>query len=262
MITVFTPTYNRAYTLSTLYNSLLQQTNKNFEWLIVDDGSSDETEQLLADWDKEHRIKLNWIRTENQGKAAAINVGIKYAKGDVFFIVDSDDYITGDAIDSITREFAHLSEEGPYCGVCFQKGSTDGISLINTSFTEFFEASSLELAYKYHADADKAEVFFTKILKQFPFPEIEGNKFIPEGLVWNRIANAGYKFKWCTKVIYICDYLEDGYTRNFNSNLKKNPKGFALYYRELLSYSIVPLKKKLKAFLRLIQCIFYSHFNF
>lgn len=131
-------------------------------------------------------------------------------------------------------------------------------SLNKNVTVDFTEATSLEIAYKYRVSADKAEVFFTDILKQFPFPELKDNKFVPEALVWNRIAKAGYKFIWNTKVIYICDYLNDGYTKNFDLNLRKNPDGFALYYKECLSYKEIPLKAKCKSIICLLQCKVYS----
>lgn len=261
MLTIFTPTYNRAYILPKLYDSLKNQTDKNFEWLIVDDGSTDNTKSLVEEWVLEKEIQIKYIKIENGGKSNAINIGVEHATGELFFIVDSDDFLTADAIEVIEKTENSYSKEQTFfiAGHCYKRSNyrtNSAITSFNGKVPEF--ADSLELAFKYGASSDKAEVFYTAVLKKFQFPKIENNKFIPEALVWYRIAKAGYKFKVCDEAIYMCDYIEDGYTQNFKSNLKKNCKGFALFYKECLSYSEIPLKIKIKYLIRLLQCKLYE----
>jgi len=264
MITIFTPTYNRAYILPKLYDSLKKQTCKNFEWLIVDDGSSDNTKELVDKWILENEIKINYLKIENGGKSNAINIGVQNAKGDLFFIVDSDDFITENAVFLIENTEKSLNKNQTFfiAGHCYKRSNyrtNSAITSFNGLIPEF--ADSLELAFKYGASSDKAEIFYTDVLKKFPFPKIENNKFIPEALIWYRIAKAGYKFKICDEVIYMCDYIEDGYTQNFKSNLKKNCKGFKIFYKECLSYSEIPLKIRIKYFIRFLQCKLYEVFQ-
>ncbi|WP_303918336.1 glycosyltransferase family A protein [Treponema berlinense] len=265
MITVFTPTYNRAYILPKLYESLCNQTCKDFEWLVVDDGSTDETPALLQKWQAEKKIAMNIISRKNGGKSTAINLGIQNANGNLFFIVDSDDFLTDNAIEVISaaekeREKNSLREIAfSVAGYCYRKSNYRTGMVIASSDSPLPEAaSSLELAFKYKMSGDKAEVFFTDVLRQFSFPEIPNNKFVPEALVWYRIAAAGYKLIIKDEAIYQCDYIADGYTQNFKSNLKKNCNGFALFYKECLSYKEIPLILKIKHLIRFFQCKFYS----
>lgn len=265
MITIFTPTYNRAYILPKLYESLCQQTCKDFEWLVVDDGSTDDSHQLLEKWKFEKKIDLKILTRPNGGKSTAINLGVQNAQGNLFFIVDSDDFLSLDAIEKITSDEKIIANENfsfPIAGFCYKKVNYRTGNVISSSDMNIpLTASSLELAFKYKMAGDKAEVFYTNVLRNFPFPEIPNNKFIPEALIWYRIANAGYKLIIKDEAIYQCDYIEDGYTKNFKTNLKKNCKGFALFYKECLNYKEIPLFIKAKSFIRLIQCKFYGRYK-
>lgn len=265
MITVFTPTYNRAYILPKLYESLCNQTCKNFEWLIVDDGSTDDTAIVLENWKNENKIFMNVICRENGGKSTAINLGVQNAKGNLFFIVDSDDFLTDNAIEIISCaekirvENSFGGEIFSIAGYCYRRRNYRTNTVISSSEYPVPDvASSLELAFKYKMSGDKAEVFYTDVLKQFLFPEILNNKFVPEALIWYRIAHAGYKLIIKDEAIYQCDYIADGYTRNFKQNLKKNSNGFALFYKECLKYNEIPLLVKVKYFIRFLQCKFYG----
>lgn len=264
MITIFTATYNRAYILPKLYESLIGQTNGDFEWLIVDDGSTDNTEEVVSGWKCDAKIPINYMKIPNGGKSNAVNVGVQNAKGNIFFIVDSDDYITENAVELILQAEREAGDGlDPKCGgFCFKKCNYNTGKVITSSNAELPEyADSLELAFKYNQNADKAEVFYTDVLKQFPFPSLKNNKFVPEALVWFRIAAAGYKMLMKDEAIYMCEYIEDGYTKNFKLNLKKNNKGFALFYKECLGYDIIDKKTKIKYFIRYLQCRFYGVFN-
>lgn len=262
-ITVFTPTYNRASLLGKTYESLKSQTCKDFEWLIIDDGSIDNTRSLIDSFIKENKIDIRYIYQENGGKQRAINKGSELAKGELFFIVDSDDFIVPDAIERIQQEWESVQKKNEYAGLCFRKVRIGSLQLLGSPFPyPVFDSNSLDLAYHYHIYADKAEVFRTEVLRTFPFPEFEGENFVPEALIWYRISASGLKLRCVDIGIYCCEYLEDGLTKNFSSNLKRNNRGFCLFYKELLYYkntSFYP--HKIKAIIRIIQCYFYSFFK-
>jgi len=263
LITVFTPTYNRAYIITQLYKSLCRQDSSHFEWLIVDDGSTDNTRELVSSFIEEGTVNIQYVYQENGGKQRAINKGVQLARGELFFIVDSDDYLTQDAISSIEKAWGTLSDKTLYAGLCFRRLSYKTNEVLGVPFPQLeFDATSLDLAYSYSLNIDKAEVFCTTVLRQFPFPEFKGEKFVPEALVWYRIADKGLKLRCIDCSIYCCEYLPDGYTRNFASNLKRNKKGFFLFYKELLHYkqpSFYP--DKIKALIRMMQCLRFCLFR-
>ena len=173
-------------------------------------------------------------------------------------MVDSDDYITPTAIKQITNAWTTLENKELYAGLCFRKENYNTKKIIGPPFPQHeLKSNSLEMAYKYGIPGDKAEVFVTDVLKRYPFPSIAEEKFVPEAYIWNRIAQS-YSLYYIDEPIYLCEYLEDGYSKNFKKNLKDNPEGFLLYYKDLLRYKEVPFISKLKAFIRIIQLKHYK----
>lgn len=243
LITVFTPTYNRAHLLGRLYESLCAQRFTDFEWLIVDDGSTDGTASLVQGFIAERRIGIKYLSQRNGGKHRAINHGVGQAKGELFFIVDSDDYLPADSLQSIATEYAKCdSSMGGVAGL----DATDGGKVIGSGLAqEFIECNSMEIRFKHHVTGDLAEVFKTSVMREFPFPEIDGEKFCPEALVWNRIA-LKYNLRYFNKVIYIAEYQDGGLTDNIVRVRRQSPVTSTTYYAELLLSSI-PWGQKLKA---------------
>lgn len=241
-ITVFTPTYNRGYTIEKLYRSLQQQTFTDFEWLVIDDGSTDSTEELFKEWFNENNpFVIRYYKVENGGKHRAINKATDLAKGELFFIVDSDDYLVKDALESIINWEQTLENSESFCGISGNRGKSRSDYIGTTFDGEYIDATSLE-RNKFNITGDKAEVFYTKILKKYKFDEIEGEKFITEATVWDRMAYDGYKIRWFNKTIYICDYLEDGLTKNMKEIFSNNPKGTAVYIKQQIKYYKCNLK--------------------
>lgn len=232
-ITIFTPTYNRRKLIDNLYHSLLMQTDKNFEWLVVDDGSTDNTENYFTDLlAKQQPFPIRYIKQENGGKHRAINKGIQNANGELFFIVDSDDYLTEKAIEKINQWITTLDNSHKWAGISGLKGfSKDSVVGQHSDFS-YIDAKNNERR-KYNLLGDKAEVYFTDVLKQHPFPEIPGENFISEEIVWNAIARDGYYLRWFNEIIYICDYLEGGLTKD-NDKDKSNPQGRLLWAKDQL----------------------------
>ena len=256
MITVLTATYNREKYLPRLYESLKNQSSKNLDWIVIDDGSTDSTEELLNRYILEKKISIVYKKQKNSGKMKAVNTGVKISKGEYIFIVDSDDFLTQDAIESIEAYDKKLPKN--FGGMVFRKFNISGQDFGKFP-QEILDSNPIEAFYKKKILGDKAEVFKRKILEENPFPEIENEKFIPEGLIWNRIGK-NYFLRYIDKIIYKFEYIEDGYTNNFNKILKKNPNGFKLYYREMIFYPI-PLMNKLKFFIRYLQASYYSKFG-
>lgn len=233
--TVFTPTYNRAHTLERLYQSLQRQSYQEFEWIVIDDGSTDETESLFAEWQKSNRqFSIAYKKIKNGGKHRAINRALEIAKGELFFIVDSDDYLLDDSLEIVDRveKSVPLNLKKDFAGVCGQDIYADG-SLVGSTYigSQYLDISYLDIK-RYGITGDKKEVFYTDVLRKFPFPEFEGEKFICEGLVWGRIAKAGYKLRYFNEPIYIVEYQPTGISNNFDEIQKSSPKGWALTIKE------------------------------
>ena len=176
LITVLTPIFNRKKLIARLYNSLKKQTCYNFEWLIIDDGSTDDLELVINNIiQNETKFNIRYFYKENGGKHTALNYGISKAEGKLLFIVDSDDFLTSKAIERITYWEKTIHDKNRICGLGFCKGMDEN-TIIGTSFTgNYLDATSLERA-KFNINGDKAEVFYTDILKKYPFPEFKNEK--------------------------------------------------------------------------------------
>lgn len=234
MITVFTPTYNRANTLDRLYQSLLRQRDKNFEWLVIDDGSTDNTQEYFENITKTHNgFDIRYFKMENGGKHRAINRGVELAKGEAFFIVDSDDYLTDDAIEKVETWIRSLDNSKKWAGVSGEKAE---VLSENNVQGKYIDAKNNE-RYKYGLLSDKAEVYFTDIMKKYQFPQFEDEKFLLEATVWDAIAIDGYYVRWYSDVIYICEYMPGGLTDTASKNYAANPKGLLCWAKtELRAY--------------------------
>ena len=237
-ITVFTPAYNRAHLLPRLFHTLKLQTNLAFEWLIVDDGSADDTEAVVQKLiNEEKRFPIRFFKQKHGGKHRAMNLAVKLAKGEYFFPVDSDDWLPENAIELLISWIKEIQDVPSICGVAGQKALADGKPVGNSFENEgFVDASSLERK-KLHIEGDKAEVFATEVLREHPFPEFEGEFFVTEAVCWNAIAADGYKLRWYQEPIYYCEYQEDGLTKTGANDLSghiANFQGYSYYVRQSL----------------------------
>ena len=230
-ISVFTPAYNRGHLLKNLYLSLLKQTYTDFEWIIVDDGSTDNTSEVVEDFIKDKAISIRYFKQANGGKHRAINRGVQEALGELFFIVDSDDTLPENSLEIINK-YVDMIDDDKVVGVCGLKGTLD--KTIGKTFNGTTKVLRNDQRGRYHIYGDKAEVYYTSILKSYPFPEYDGEKFLSEAVVWNKIAFDGYKLLYFNEIIYLCDYLNDGLTKNIYNHYRKSPKGFLEYIMQLL----------------------------
>lgn len=245
MITVLTPTYNRASLLINLYQSLIKQDFGDFEWVIVDDGSVDATTDIVDQFIQERQIVITYIKQANGGKHRALNRGVKEAKGELVLIVDSDDSLPSKSLSIIYSHYLDIKDNSSIGGVCGLMAHHDGTIIGERKICSSMNLSSMEMRYKYGFVGDVCEVFKTEILREFPFPEIENEKFCPEALVWNRIATK-YKLHYFNEVIYYRDYLDGGLTSKIVRIRMNSPIASMICYAEMLELNI-PFKDKMKA---------------
>lgn len=246
-VTIITPTYNRKNRLPGLYNSLISQNDKDFEWLIIDDGSSDGTEELINQWKEEAIIEIRYIRKKNGGKHTALNCGISTISSVWTFIVDSDDWLSSNAIEVIKNRAKQFDDED-VCGFAFLRQSNKGGYLTNKLVPlDGLKETFVECRYKRGIMGDMAEVWKTSCLKEFPFPEFENEKFISEDVVWISLADK-YKMIFFNEAIYFCDYLGDGLTVNRRKHNMQSPRG-VMYRGELQLKQKLPIKFMCRAML-------------
>lgn len=258
-LTVFTPTYNRAYIIENLYRSLQRQTCHDFEWLVVDDGSSDNTEELFAAWQKEgNPFPIRYFRQENGGKHRAINRGLELAAGELFFVVDSDDYLTDDALEKIIRWEAELPRQEKYCGFAGNLGTAPGVTPNSYFENGYFDGDALDRYGK--VDGERAMVFYTDIHRKYLYPEFAGERFITEAVVWNRMAADGCKMRFYNDIIWIYEYKNDGLTKAGSKLFLNNPRGYGLWLRERSEFLGEGRKEKLKMYYT-FTCDLYGRYS-
>lgn len=244
-ITVFTPTYNRAYIIKNLYDSLCRQSCGFFEWLIVDDGSTDNTKEVIDEFMKIATFPIRYFYQENSGKHIAINRGVQESKGRLFFIVDSDDYLSEIAIERIQADYKAITDDATFCGLSYLRAYHNGEAIGGEVNYSTLDCSLLDYRLRYKIKGDKAEVYITEILKKYPFPQYTGERFCPEALVFNRIA-LKYKLRHINAKLYYCEYLSDGLTAKIVKVRMDNIQASLTYYKELYQMDI-PYIQKIKA---------------
>ena len=249
-ITLFTPTYNRAYILDRLYRSVQRQTFRSFEWLIIDDGSADGTEELVKSWiEEKNDFPIRYCKVKNGGKCRAINRALDLAQGELFFTMDSDDYLTDDALQKVDAWEKTLPKDGKFCAVAGNLG-TSPWETPNAPLPEpFLDANAMQRypqPGKTLIDGERALVFYTHIHRKYKYPEFEGETFMTEAVAWNRMANDGYQVRFFNDVIWVYEYRDDGLTRAGSSIFLKNPRGYGLWLREKAAFEHASVMQRLR----------------
>ena len=244
LITLFTPTYNRAHLLPRLYDSICKQTYTNFEWVIVNDGSTDKTDEIVLSFIADNRININYIKQENGGKHRAVNRGVKEAKGELFFIADSDDMLPSNALDCVIKMYEAIKNDYSFAGVVGIDSTINGDRISSGFNSDVLDCTEVEARCKYHIKGDMKEVFRTDVLREFPFPEIDGEKFCPEELQLVRVSTK-YKFRYYNNVIYIADYQSEGLSSRIIKIRMDSPISAMMNYSENNLFN-VPLIQKIK----------------
>jgi glycosyltransferase involved in cell wall biosynthesis len=237
--TVFTPTYNRAHTLSRLHASLLEQTFKDFEWLIIDDGSTDNTRSFIKDLSLKSPISIRYFSQKNQHKKSAINYGVREANGELFLIIDSDDELLADSLQIFNRIWSSIPESrreffSGATGLCINVEH----KLIGERFvSDPLDSDALELYHRYSVRGEKCGFQTTDVMRKFPFREdITG--LAPEALVWFDIARAGYKTRYFNEPVRLYHTTAESITHTPSAAII-DADGRALFARDQLQHDFL-----------------------
>lgn len=233
-ISILTATYNRANLLSKLYKSITKNLGDNIEveWLIMDDGSTDETKKVVDKVIKENKLKIKYFFQENQGKMEAINNLIQRAQGDLIIECDSDDYFTNNAFTIIKNEFEkNENKMQDYYALCFLKYDQTGKNMGNNFSKEI--SKMFDLYFKEGENGEKALVFNSQIRKQYKYELEKGERFITEARMFHKMDEK-YNIICINEPIMICEYQNEGYTKNINKQFTENPYGYFEYFKEIL----------------------------
>lgn len=262
LITVFTPTYNRAYCLHQLYESLLRQTSTNFEWLIIDDGSTDTTKDLVQGWMDENKISIQYVFQENQGMHGAHNTAYENIKTELNVCIDSDDCMPDNAIELIENKWNKVLNNKNIAGVVGIDIFKDG-TIVGKPLPQSITSSTLyNLYYKYKITGDKKLVLRTDVVKKYPkYPIFKGERFVPLGVLYLMI-DQDYQLACLNKPICVVEYLADGSSLNIFKQYKNNPRGFRYSRKIELKYYKSTRLKMLKVLHLISSTLFIGDFKF
>ncbi len=250
-LTIFTPTYNRAHTLPRLYQSLCEQDNKGFVWLVVDDGSTDGTQQLIERWRQEGKIDIVYFRQENGGKMRAHNKGVELCQTELFVCIDSDDYLAtphavADVLD-FWDDNADITRRDDISGMVSYRKMTNRP---HTQFPDGVQTATLEELYNQGFRGETTLVLKTSILRRYPFPVEEGEKFVTESIVYD-LLDQHYKLLVFRHYTQVCEYLADGYSANGMDVMLKNPRGYRRFYNQRVALGKGSVRYDTKMFIAL-----------
>ncbi|MBN1797198.1 MAG: glycosyltransferase family 2 protein [Spirochaetales bacterium] len=254
MFTVFTASYNRAHLLNNVFTSLTSQTYRDFEWLIVDDGSNDNTKQVVESFKNRAHFPINYIYQSNSGKPAAFNRGVKQAGGRLFLTLDSDDTCLPSALERLHFYWKSIParERNTYSAVTVLCMDEKG-NVVGTEFPKHtIDSNSIEIRTKYKVKGEKWGFQRTDILKKYPYPIFKGEKWIPMSTVWYKIA-LKYKTRYVNESLRVYTLSDDSIT--VSNTRVKNPNGTAFYYNETLAMPFSLTNK-------IINAINYVRYNF
>lgn len=237
LITVFTPTYNRENTLRRCYESLIMQTSKNFVWQIIDDGSSDGTEELIHNFIADEKIEIMYIKKQNGGKVSAINKSLEITKTELWICLDSDDYFFPDAIATYEKLYPEIRNKKNICGLFSVRSNPDKSPMQGYDIPEnILYDTQFNLRYKYKIAPEYVQVYKTKIISKYRFPIFDGEKYIPLSYMQDQIDQC-YKFFVFHEPTMVCEYQENGITHNQKRLVKNNPKGYTEFKRQQIIFS-------------------------
>ena len=254
ILTIFTPTFNRAYTLHKCYESLLRQTCKNFIWLIIDDGSTDNTKELVNSWINENKINIRYYYQENKGMHGAHNTAYKLIDTEINTCIDSDDYMTDDAVEKI-NDFWEKNRNDELAGFVALDAYENG-EIIGTKFPENLKSTTyFDIYNKYKVKGDKKFIYRSELTKLYPYPIFEGEKYVSLAYKYAKLDEK-YKLALMNEVVCIVEYMDDGSSLNMLNQYIRNPKGFAFIRIDNMKNPKASLKFKFK------ECIHYVSSSF
>ncbi|MCQ9328909.1 glycosyltransferase family 2 protein [Pelistega suis] len=257
-ITVMTPTYNRAHTLPRVYESLLAQHFRDFEWLIVDDGSTDDTRALVEGWQAEAKLTIRYLWQTNQHKKAAFNHGVREAQGELLVALDSDDTILPDALAHMWTTWQQLDNRERFIGITGLCAKPNGEIVGDPYPQDVMDLSAIDMYFKYKVRGEKFGCLNTAVLKQFPFPEnIPG--FVPESLVWRKIARAGYNTLFINHVYRTYYDSDDSLSHEGHTQGNKHALGLLWLAKDMVNDCMPWFKYQPKEFIK--AAIRYNRFK-
>ncbi|WP_341677804.1 glycosyltransferase family A protein [Niveibacterium sp. SC-1] len=250
LFTVFTPTYNRRHTLPRVFAALRAQTCKDFEWLVVDDGSQDGSAELVAEFARDAALEggfpVRCIVQPNGGKHVAMNRGVREAAGELFLPLDSDDACTPDALERFRHHWQAIPTETreQFSGICCHCQNEAGERIGPAFGVPWFDAYPTEPLARTRVQGEKWGFHRTAVLREFPFPEYPGEKSVPEGIVWDRIG-LRYKLRYIDEALRIYFDSPDGWMAQAVSRAARSPNAFADYHLQRLQLPLpLPLRAK------------------
>lgn len=262
-LTIHTSTFNRAFILTKAYESLKSQTCKDFEWIISDDGSTDNTAELVNSWlSQDNGFSIIYNKLDHVGLPRANNSGIAKANTDWFMILDSDDYLLPETVEKVLRWLKEIENDQSFAGIGFARSYPDGKYMkeqVPTGINEkgYFDATHIERK-DHHIDMDMCEVHRTELFKKYPFQCWETESYAPPQLNYYEIALAGYKIRWHIEKLYICEYLPGGLTRS-NKKVKENPMGYAMMFNQYLIFTKSFKENCFNAIQMIALCLYAGH---
>lgn len=231
-LTIFTPTYNRAYCLEKCYKSMLSQTNKSFIWLIVDDGSTDQTNILVHEWIEEGNLDIQYVYQENQGMHGAHNTAYRLIETELNMCIDSDDYLAVDAVEKIIKFWEDNGCDRVSGIIGLDADQHDEV--IGTRLPSHLRQSTLfNLYYKHGVTGDKKLVYRSELTKKYPYPIFSEEKYVGLALKYY-LLDREYEMLLMDEVLCHVEYLPDGSSNNMMKQYRSNPMGFAHYRKELM----------------------------
>lgn len=241
ILTIFTPAYNRAHTIERTYRSLCRQTCKDFEWLVIDDGSTDNTKVLIEKWCSEADFPIRYIYQENQGMHGAHNTAYRNIHTELNTCIDSDDYMPDDAVETIIS-FWDKNRSEKYAGFIGLDCREDG-SIIGSKFNDTLKETTLMGFYSSGGSGDKKLVYRTEIIRKYPeYPLFEGERYV--GLAYKyMLIDKDYMMLTLNKPLVIVEYQADGSSNSMYRQYWNNPRGFA-FYRKTEMIVTPSLKRK------------------
>ena len=242
-LSILTATYNRANYLPKLYESIKENIKYKItpEWIIVDDGSTDETKNIVEEFIKENRIIIKYMYQKNSGKMSAINEAVKIATGDLIVDCDSDDFFSDNGFEIIEKNAEKLFKDEELYGMVFLKKEENG-KISGKEFSQKeYKTTMFDLYFKEDIGGEKIIVYNSKIRKMYSHQLEHNEKFITEARMYHKMDEK-YKLLAINEVVEIGSYIEDGYTKNINKTFKENPYGYYMYFKELLKKNMKGVK--------------------
>lgn len=241
-LSIVTPVYNRAGLLKTCWESLVRQTDKDFEWIVVDDGSTDSSVDMVRTL-PDAGFPIILVEKENGGKHTALNASHPYIRGKYVLILDSDDYLVDSAVAQVREGWGGYEQDEDIGIVTFLKGRAEDEPSCMAD-DEGIPVDIMRYRRRCIYSADCCEVIRSELYLKYPFPVFAGESFLSEGALWNRVSFT-HKCVYINRVVYIADYLAGGLTKSGKPLRIRNPQG-GMYTANLNMHPKNFLKRRIK----------------